>query len=73
MSPHMVSSNRGSGLGPGYRWATDAVLQALGGKVPNNVFNPEVIDRWKERFGDTSVLTVNEPVPDHPGYGPPNP
>ena len=73
MSPHMVSSNQASGLGPGYRWATDAVLQALGGQVPNNVFNPEVIDRWKERFGDRSVLTVNEPVPDHPGYGPPDP
>ena len=73
MSPHMVSSNQASGLGPGYKWATDAVLQALGGQVPNNVFNPEVIERWKERFGDRSVLTVNEPPPDHPGYGPPNP
>ncbi len=73
LSPHMVSSNQASGLGPGYSWATDAVLQALGGQVPNNVFNPEVIDRWMERFGGTSVLTVNEPVPDHPGYGPPDP
>ena len=73
MSPHMVSSNQASGLGPGYKWATDAVLQALGGQVPNNVFNPEVIDRWKERFEGRSVLTVNEPPPDHPGYGPPNP
>ena len=73
MSPHMVSSNQASGLGPGYRWATDAVLQALGGQVPNNVFNPEVIDRWMERFGGSSVLTANEPVPDHPGYGPPDP
>lgn len=73
MSPHMVSSNQASGLGPGYKWATDAVLQALGGQVPNNVFNPEVIERWKERFEGRSVLTVNEPPPDHPGYGPPNP
>ena len=73
MSPHMVSSNSASGLGPGYKWATDAVIQALAGQVPNNVFNPEVIERWKERFGDRSVLTVNEPPPDHPGYGPPNP
>ncbi len=73
LSPHMVSSNQASGLGPGYAWATDAVLQALGGQVPNNVFNPEVIERWKERFGGRSVLTVNEPVPDHPGYGPPDP
>lgn len=73
LSAHMVSSNQASGLGPGYMWATDAVLQALAGKVPNNVFNPEVIERWRERFGDRSVLTVNEPPPDHPGYGPPNP
>jgi phosphoglycerate dehydrogenase-like enzyme len=73
LSPHMVSSNQGSGLGPGYRWATDAILQALAGQVPNNVFNPEVIERWKERFGGRSTLSVNEPVPDHPGYGPPNP
>ena len=73
LSPHMVSSNQASGLGPGYVWATNAVLQALAGEVPNNVFNPEVIERWKERFGGTTVLTGNEPIPDHPGYGPPNP
>lgn len=73
LSPHMVSSNQASGLGPGYIWATNAVLQALAGEVPNNVFNPEVIERWKERFGDKTILTGNEPIPDHPGYGPPNP
>jgi len=73
MSPHMVSSNQASGLGPGYKWATDAVIQALGGQVPNNVFNPEVIERWKERFEGRSVLTVNTAPPDHPGYGPPDP
>lgn len=73
LSPHMVSSNQASGLGPGYIWATNAVLQALAGEVPNNVFNPEVIKHWKERFGGTTVLTANEPTPNHPGYGPPNP
>ena len=73
LSPHMVSSNQSSGLGPGYKWATNAVLQALAGEVPNNVFNPEVIEKWKERFGSKTVLKSNEPVPDHPGYGPPNP
>jgi len=73
LSPHMVSSNQASGLGPGYIWATNAVLQAMAGEVPNNVFNPEVIEHWKERFGGTTVLTGNEPIPDHPGYGPPNP
>jgi phosphoglycerate dehydrogenase-like enzyme len=73
LSPHMVSSNQESGLGPGYDWATNSVLQALAGEVPNNVFNPEVIERWKERFGGTTVIQSNEPVPSHPGYGPPNP
>lgn len=73
LSPHMVSANDGSGLGPGYRWATNAVLQALSGDVPNNVFNPEAIELWKERFGGRRALTANEPVPRHPGFGPPDP
>jgi len=57
LSPHMVSSNVGSGLGPGIRWATDAVLSALRGEVPDNVYNKEVIPRWQQRFGGTSVWT----------------
>jgi len=71
LSAHMVSSNVGSGIGPGYRWATQSVLKALSGEVPNNVFNPEVLERWKERFEGKRALTVNRPVEDHPGYGPP--
>jgi D-3-phosphoglycerate dehydrogenase / 2-oxoglutarate reductase len=55
LSPHMVSSNVGSGLGPGIRWATDSVLSALRGEVPDNVYNQEVIPRWKRRFGGKSV------------------
>ena len=55
LSPHMVSSNVGSGLGPGIRWATESVLRALGGEVPDNVFNPEVIPRWERRFGGRRV------------------
>src|SRR5262249_55001471 len=57
LSPHMVSSNVGSGLGPGIRWATDSVLTALRGEVPDNVYNKEVIPRWERRFGGTSVWT----------------
>ena len=56
LSPHMVSSNVGSGLGPGIRWATESVLHALRGEVPDNVYNKEVIPRWERRFGGTSVL-----------------
>jgi len=55
LSPHMVSSNVGSGLGPGIQWATESVLCALRGEVPDNVYNKEVIPRWERRFGGTSV------------------
>jgi phosphoglycerate dehydrogenase-like enzyme len=55
LSPHMVSSNVGSGLGPGIRWATDSVLSALRGEVPDNVYNKEVIPRWEQRFAGKSA------------------
>ena len=50
LSPHMVSSNVGVGLRPGIKWATESVLKALKGEVPDNVYNKEVIPRWMERF-----------------------
>jgi phosphoglycerate dehydrogenase-like enzyme len=56
VSPHMVSGNRGSGLGPGITWGTESVLAALRGELPDNVFNKEVIPRWRQRFGGKSVL-----------------
>lgn len=71
LSGHMISYNHNSGLGPGYAWATDAVIQALAGEIPNNVFNPEVIERWTKRFGKKSILPTNTAPPNHPGYGPP--
>jgi phosphoglycerate dehydrogenase-like enzyme len=55
LSPHMVSSNIGSGLKPGVAWATESVLKALRGEVPDNVYNKEVIQQWKSRFGGKSV------------------
>jgi hypothetical protein len=58
LSPHMISSNANSGLKPGIAWATRSVLSALQGEVPDNVFNKEVIPRWRERFGGRSVLPV---------------
>src|SRR3990172_3911243 len=48
---HMVSMNHGSGLYPGMMWAMRSVLKVLKGEVPDNVFNTEVIPRWRERFG----------------------
>ena len=73
MSAHMVASNLHSGLGPGYKWATQSVLEALSGRVPNNVFNPEAIEQWKERFGDRKALPSNKELKSHPGFGPVDP
>ena len=56
LSPHMIAYNVGSGLKPGIAWSTRSVLSALRGEVPDNVFNTEVIPRWRERFGGQSVL-----------------
>lgn len=58
LSPHMVSSNVGSGLAPGIAWATESVLLALRGEVPDNVYNKDVIPRWRERFGGSSILAA---------------
>jgi D-3-phosphoglycerate dehydrogenase / 2-oxoglutarate reductase len=55
LSPHMISANIGSGLGPGLRWATESVLHALRGEVPDNVYNQEVIPQWQRRFAGKSV------------------
>jgi phosphoglycerate dehydrogenase-like enzyme len=56
LSPHMVSSNLGSGLNPALHWATRSVLSALNGEVPDNVYNKEAIPRWLERFADRRLL-----------------
>jgi len=56
ISPHMVSSNIGSGLKPGVAWATRSVITALKGEVPDNVYNKEVIAQWQSRFGGKSLL-----------------
>ena len=55
LSPHMVSMNHRSGLYPGMMWAMRSVLKVLNGEVPDNVFNTEVIPRWRERFGGRPV------------------
>jgi phosphoglycerate dehydrogenase-like enzyme len=56
ISPHMVSSNHGSGLKPGLLWGTKSVLAALRGELPDNVYNKDVISQWQSRFGGKSIL-----------------
>ena len=55
LSPHSASFNDGGQLSPGVAWAARSVISALNGQVPDNVYNKEVIPRWKERFGGASV------------------
>jgi phosphoglycerate dehydrogenase-like enzyme len=55
LSPHSAAYNEGGELRPGMEWAARSVLTALAGNVPDNVFNKEVIPRWKERFGGANV------------------
>jgi phosphoglycerate dehydrogenase-like enzyme len=57
LSPHSASFTEGGQLRPGIAWAARSVLAALAGKVPDNVYNKEVIPRWKERFGGASVTS----------------
>jgi phosphoglycerate dehydrogenase-like enzyme len=71
LSAHMVSSNQGSGIGPGYRWAAQAVMAALQGEVPDNVYNKEAIERWKRRFTGRKMLPINEPIGREHSYGVP--
>jgi D-3-phosphoglycerate dehydrogenase len=56
ISPHMISSNHGSGLKTGLLWGTQSVISALKGEVSPYVYNTEVIDQWKARFGGKSIL-----------------
>jgi len=56
MSPHSASFNEGGELRPGIQWAARSVLTALAGGIPDNVYNREVIPKWKERFGGVNIL-----------------
>jgi D-3-phosphoglycerate dehydrogenase len=55
LSPHSAAYTEGGELRQGVAWATRSVVTALSGKIPDNVYNKEVIPRWKERFGGASI------------------
>jgi phosphoglycerate dehydrogenase-like enzyme len=63
LSPHMITNNVGSGIGPGIGLATNAVLSALRGQVPDPdlIFNRDAIAAWTSRFGGDSLLTSPAP------------
>jgi phosphoglycerate dehydrogenase-like enzyme len=55
LSPHSASYTEGGELRQGVAWATRSVVTALKGGVPDNVYNRDVIPRWKERFGGAAI------------------
>jgi D-3-phosphoglycerate dehydrogenase / 2-oxoglutarate reductase len=56
LSAHMVSGNANSGIKPGAVWAAQNVAAALRGELPENIVNPEVLPRWKQRFISKPVI-----------------
>jgi phosphoglycerate dehydrogenase-like enzyme len=56
LSPHMVAANQGGTLGAAIPMATQAVLAALRGDVPDGVYNTEAVAKWRTRFGGRSLL-----------------
>jgi len=56
LSPHMIAANKGGTLGPAVPWATEAVLAALAGRVPEHVVDSPAIAAWQRRFGGRSLL-----------------
>src|SRR5205085_12234365 len=60
LSPHMITNNVGSGVGPAIGLATEAVMSALRGEVPDEaiIFNRDAIPRWTERFAGKPLLTA---------------
>jgi D-3-phosphoglycerate dehydrogenase / 2-oxoglutarate reductase len=55
LSPHSASYTEGGELRQGVDWATRSVITALKGGIPDNVYNKDVLPRWRERFGGASV------------------
>src|SRR5690606_35817147 len=56
LSPHMIAANQGGTLKSAIPWTTAAVLAALRSEVPENVYNPEAIERWRGRFAGRPLL-----------------
>lgn len=58
LSPHSASYTEGGELRQGVAWAARSVVTALQGGIPDNVYNRDVIPRWKERFGGAGVTLM---------------
>jgi len=56
LSPHMVAANVGGTLAAAIPWATDAVVDALLGRVPAHVYNESALAAWRARFEGSALI-----------------
>ncbi len=56
LAPHTAGRTRSSVFDAAVPMQTEALLTALRGRVPENVVNPEVLAKWKDRFGGDSLI-----------------
>jgi len=56
MTPHAAAATDRDELRPGVEMSFNIVRTALGGKMPDNICNPEAIPLWKKRFGNVSLI-----------------
>jgi D-3-phosphoglycerate dehydrogenase len=56
LAPHTIAANQGGTLGAAIPWATEAVLVALRGELPERIYNTEVAAKWRARFGGKPLL-----------------
>ncbi len=56
LAPHTAGRTRSSVFAASLAMQAEALLAALGGRVPENVVNPDVLAKWKTRFGGISLI-----------------
>ena len=56
LTPHMSASCQQAGLHEGCRWAADGMLEALHGRLPGHIVNPDAIEPWRTRFEGASAF-----------------
>jgi len=56
LSPHAIAANAGGTLGAAIPWATETVVAALRGLVPDCVYNAQAVAKWQRRFAGVPLL-----------------
>ncbi len=56
LAPHTAGRTRSAGFARTVPMQTEALLTALAGRVPENVVNPDVLPKWKDRFAGNGLI-----------------